>query len=226
MLYDLIYNLSIWIVPIYTAIILHEVAHGYAAFKLGDDTAKILGRVSINPLKHIDILGTLVIPVILVFLQSAFLFGWAKPVPVVFSRLRKPKRDMILVAVSGPAINLIIALLCGLMFHIVFIAPNVMQNWIIQNLQNAIFFNVMLCVFNMLPMPPLDGGRIAEGLLPEPFSSLFSKLERFGVLIVLFVLVLFPWLISMTDFNFNPAKWLLLEPVWFMIKIIGYLSGN
>ena len=226
MFYDLLYNLSIWILPVATAITFHEAAHGYVAFKLGDNTAKTLGRVTFNPVRHIDIWGTLIIPAILFFLKSPFLFGWAKPVPIVFSQLRKPKRDMILVAVSGPAINLLIALTCGFIIHIVFILPNGIQNWVIQNLQNAIFINIMLSFFNMLPIPPLDGGRIAIGLLPEPFSSLLSGLERFGILILLSILIILPWLISIMGFDFKLVRWLLLEPVWLIIEMIGYLSGN
>ena len=154
--------------PVVTAITLHEAAHGWMADRLGDDTARRLGRVSFNPISHVDPFGTLVLPGILLLLGSPFLFGWAKPVPVAFHRLRNPKRDMVWVALAGPGINIAAGasprpcccIRCGRC------TTADLPLWVCQNLENAIFVNIVLACFNMLPIPPLDGGRVLTGLLP------------------------------------------------------------
>jgi len=186
-------GISIWALPVLFAIILHEIAHGWVANRLGDDTALWMGRLTLNPIKHIDPVGTLLIPILLLVMQSPFLFGYAKPVPVNWNKLRHPKRDMVWVALAGPAMNLLLALLSTLLLWLVVQLPESWL-WFTQPLalmcQASIVINLVLMVFNLLPLPPLDGGRVAVGLLPGPMAYQVSKLEPYGFIIVIALLVL------------------------------------
>src|SRR5438309_11474010 len=152
----MLYLASVWVIPIIVAITFHEAAHGLAAHLLGDDTAWRLGRVSFNPLKHIDPVGTILLPGILLLVHSPFLFGYAKPVPVNFRALRNPRRDMVLVAAVGPAMNIALAILAALAFHLIGYVPAIAAQWVAENLKNALIINVVLAVFNLFPLPPLD----------------------------------------------------------------------
>ncbi len=188
----MIQGISIWALPVLFAVVLHEVAHGWVADRLGDNTARFMGRLTLNPIKHIDPIGTLLIPVVLLVVGSPFLFGYAKPVPVDFRKLRNPKRDMIWVALAGPATNLALALLSVALLYVAvhLLAP---LAWVAEPLalmcQASIIINVVLCIFNLIPLPPLDGGRVAVGLLPGAMAWQLSRIEPFGFLIIVLLLV-------------------------------------
>ncbi len=184
----IIQKLAAYSLPIIFAITVHEAAHGYAAKYFGDMTAFHLKRISLNPLRHIDPLGTIILPALLFFLQAGFIFGWAKPVPVNFSNLRNPKKDMLWVALAGPGANLIMAILWTIVYSNQQLIPSIGQNFISVMAVAGIQINIVLMVLNLLPLPPLDGGRVAVSLLPYPWSSKLAGLERYGFFILIFLL--------------------------------------
>ena len=186
------YAISVWLLPVLVAITFHEAAHGWMAERFGDPTARSLGRVTFNPIKHVDPFGTLILPGLLLLLKAPVLFGYAKPVPVNFARLNHPKRDMIWVALAGPGINIILAYASALGLRAVYPPAGEVTDWLSQNLANSIQINIMLAVFNLLPIPPLDGGRVLTGLLPHPYAWRFAQLERYGLLILLGLLFIVP----------------------------------
>jgi Zn-dependent protease len=183
--FTLIQKISVWIIPVLFAITLHEVAHGYVAKLLGDNTAKSLGRLSLNPLHHIDLVGTVLVPGLLMAM-GGFIFGWAKPVPVDFNKLRHPKRDMALVAVAGPGANLLMAIGWALIARLAQALPFEYVAMPLGYMGLAgIGINVVLMALNLLPIPPLDGGRIAIGLLPNKWATQVARIEPYGFLILL-----------------------------------------
>ena len=184
----IIQKLAAYSLPIIFAITVHEAAHGYAAKYFGDMTAFHLKRISLNPLRHIDPLGTIILPALLFFLQAGFIFGWAKPVPINFSNLRNPKKDMLWVALAGPGANLIMAILWTIVYSNQQLVPSIGQNFISVMAVAGIQINIVLMVLNLLPLPPLDGGRVAVSLLPYPWSSKLAGLERYGFFILIFLL--------------------------------------
>jgi Zn-dependent protease len=221
-----LYTASVWVIPVILAITLHEAAHGYVALKLGDDTALSAGRVTFNPLKHIDRFGTILIPALLLLVKSPFLFGYAKPVPVNFSRLNNPRRDMIWVAAAGPATNLILATASALLLHLIVLFPPPAAGWIGENLRNSVLINVVLAVFNMLPLPPLDGGRVAVGLLPDMLAFRLARLERWGLFIIIGALFILPYVGGRLGVNLSVFPWLIGVPVNFLIGVIATLTGH
>lgn len=215
------WGLSTWILPALLAITLHEAAHGFAARALGDPTAEALGRISLNPLRHVDPFGTIFLPGLLIVLGAGFLFGYAKPVPVDWRYFRNPRRDMVLVAAAGPAMNLILALAAAILYHGLELVPEPAGEWIAYNLMNCIKFNILLAVFNMLPIPPLDGGRVAVGVLPRGLAAPLARVEPFGVLVVLGIFLVLPRLVE----GFDPSALLLEAPARFLTRFILTLAG-
>ncbi len=222
----LLYTVSVWVLPVLLAITLHEAAHGYVAWRLGDDTAYRQGRVSFNPLRHIDGFGTVLLPAILLFLRAPFLFGWAKPVPVAFHRLRRPRRDMVLVAAAGPATNFALATVSALLLNMVPWLPLPAASWLGQNLVNAILINLVLAIFNMLPLPPLDGGRVAVGLLPRVLALPLARLERYGMLIIIGVVFLLPYIGNRLGLDLHVFYWVVGKPLQWLWPLFSRLSGG
>ncbi len=217
---------SVWVIPILLAITLHEAAHGWVALRLGDDTAYRLGRVTFNPFRHIDPFGTVLLPALLLFASGGrVMFGFAKPVPVNFARLGRPRRDMVLVAAAGPATNLALAVVSAALFHVVPYLSGDVAQWVAQNLSNSVWINLLLCVLNMLPIPPLDGGRIAVGLLPPSLGMRLARLERLGIFIILGAVFILPWIGGALGVDLNVFWWLVGAPAVYLSDLIAALVG-
>jgi Zn-dependent protease len=221
-----LYGLSVWVLPLIIAITFHEAAHGFVAHHFGDNTAWERGRVTFNPLKHIDPFGTLIMPAMLLLSHSPFLFGYAKPVPVNFRALRNPRLDMVWVALAGPATNIGLALLAALAFHLVPYLPASAAQWFADNLQNALVINVILAIFNMLPIPPLDGGRVAVGLLPGVLAAPLARLEPYGMLILIGILILLPLAGAQLGLNLDVISAILRTLTGFVIQLLLLITGN
>jgi Zn-dependent protease len=182
-----IQTLLIWVIPVLFAITVHETAHGWVASKLGDHTARMMGRLTLNPIKHIDPVGTILVPALLYLSSAGFIFGWAKPVPINFSALRSPKKDMLWVALAGPGVNLLMAI-----GWLIIVAIAITLNMPFLELMGGagIFVNLLLAIFNLLPIPPLDGGRVISSLLPNKLSYQYDQLEPYGLFILVGLLLL------------------------------------
>ncbi|MGC2199104.1 MAG: site-2 protease family protein [Stellaceae bacterium] len=222
----MLYQASTWVLPVIFAVTLHEAAHGFVAYHFGDDTAWRAGRVTANPLKHVDPFGTIILPAMLMLLRSPFLFGYAKPVPVNFRRLDRPRRDMVWVALAGPATNVLLAILSGLLIYSLIIFPAGLAAWLELNLANSILINVILCVFNMLPLPPLDGGRVAVGLLPDALALPLARLERYGMLILLLFLFILPYFGAQIGHNLNILAWVIGIPAEALYNFVLTITGH
>ena len=217
---NLIQTVLIYSLPVLFAITVHEAAHGYAARHFGDSTAWMMGRITLNPMKHIDPVGTILMPLLLYFATSgAFLFGYAKPVPVRFDKLRNPKRDMIWVALAGPGVNLLQALAWGVLLYLL-LGMGVNERFFLEMCKAGMLVNVVMFVFNLFPLPPLDGGRILVGLLPWRYAVMLSRIEPWGFFIVMALVisgvVSTLWMRPLMSLTFSLLE-LLLTPLSFLI---------
>jgi Zn-dependent protease len=205
--------IAVSILPVLFAITVHEVAHGWAAKQLGDPTAQRLGRLTLNPLKHIDPIGTVLVPAMLLLVGSRVLFGWAKPVPVTWENLRNPKRDMVLVAAAGPLANLLMAIFWALVLKLSLYLPDAAAVPLSHMGEIGIIINAVLMVFNLFPLPPLDGGRVAVGLLPGKWGWYLSRVEPYGFFILLALML-------------SGALWVVIRPlVGAVTQLVGFVVG-
>ncbi len=213
---EFLWQLSIWAFPVLAAIVFHEVAHGWVAYRLGDPTAAAMGRLTLNPLSHIDVVGTVLLPALLIW-AGAPVFGYAKPVPVDYDNLKDPRRDMLRVALAGPGANIVLALLSLVLLKLILVAgsaaPGSMGSYLWHMGVAGVRINVMLAVFNLLPVPPLDGGRVLVGLLPEPQAVQVARMEPFGILIVVALLMT-----GVLGYTLAPVGDSL---IWFLAVIVG-----
>jgi Zn-dependent protease len=199
---NIVYEIAVWLIPLVIAIVFHEVAHGLVARKLGDPTAEAKGRLSLNPIRHIDPIGTVVLPMLLA-ISHAPVFGWAKPVPVNWRRLGNPRRDMVLVALAGPGMNLLLALVGTAILAATMAMSDGARTgaaaFVAANAFNFLLINIFLAVFNLLPVPPFDGGHVVEGLLPRPLATSFRKIGRYSLVVLMILLLVLPALSPKAD---------------------------
>lgn len=218
----LLINILVVAIPVIIAITFHEAAHGFVAWAFGDPTAHSQGRVTFNPLKHVDLVGTIILPALLLLARAPFLFGWAKPVPIDPSRLGNPRRDMVLVAAAGPGINLALAFISGILLAVIGPADG---DVIHRALSVSVLINAILAVFNMIPLPPLDGGRVAVGLLPGPLAYRLLKVEPFGIFIVIGVLILLPWVSAQFGEEINPFTAVIYPIILAVVEVVENVTG-
>lgn len=222
---DILVTISVWALPLLLAITLHEAAHAWVAFKLGDNTAKRLGRVSFNPIVHIDPFGTVLLPLLLLISGTGFMFGYAKPVPVNFNQLNHPRKDMVWVALAGPAANILLLISAALLINVLGLVPEFAREWFAENMFNMILINAILAVFNMLPIPPLDGGRVAVGILPSFLSRPLSRVEPYGMLIIIMLIFIIPVGGGYLGLNINVFQYIIFPPVEFIIGLATNLAN-
>jgi Zn-dependent protease len=220
---DLPFRIATWLIPLVFAIVLHEISHGWVANAFGDPTAKEQGRLSPNPIRHVDPIGTVALPLLLA-VTGAPVFGWAKPVPVEASRMRNPRVHMMIVALAGPGMNLLLALVAA--FALAIAVANVEEAsaanlFLVANLQNFLVINVFLAVFNLLPVPPFDGGHVVEGLLPRPAAARYRSFGRYGLIVLIVLLLVLPAISP----QLSVVEWLVVPPVRMIIEALAALAG-
>jgi Zn-dependent protease len=214
---NVVFQAATWLIPLVFSIVLHEIAHGWTALAFGDPTAKRKRRLTLNPLRHVDPVGTVILPLALA-VTGAPVFGWAKPVPVVARRLRSPRWHMVLVALAGPGMNLLLALLGALAWAgLVWLSPPRGLGWdfLLLNIANFVVINVSLAIFNLLPIPPFDGGHVVEGLLPRPLARRYARFGRYGFPILFLLLVALPLM------NVHLVAQLIDPPIRFILSLLG-----
>jgi Zn-dependent protease len=221
---ELLNNIVLLVIPVIVAITFHEAAHGYVALHFGDSTAKDEGRVTLNPLKHIDPFGTVLLPAVLYF-TAGFLFGYAKPVPVKFGNLRNPRWDMIWVAIAGPAMNITLAVISAILLRIALTQGQTSESPFVQVLMSSVYLNAILAVFNMLPLPPLDGSKVLAPFLPIQLARPYLALERFGMVILLLLVFIFPLLAQRSGIDFDVLGLLVLDPAQAVVRAILSVVG-
>ena len=219
---NLAFQIATWLIPLVFAIVLHEISHGWVANAFGDPTAKRLGRLSPNPIRHVDPVGTIALPLLLA-VSGAPVFGWAKPVPVVAKRMRNPRLHMMIVAMAGPGMNLALGLIAAfaLALTLAIGGSGLAFLFLVANLQNFLVINVFLALFNMLPLPPFDGGHVVEGLLPRPLARRYRKLGRFGFPLLVLLLVVLPMIAPQA----NIVERVVVPPVRAVIDLFAAIAG-
>ncbi|WP_052065922.1 site-2 protease family protein [Thalassospira australica] len=218
---DLIVSASTWVIPVLLAVTLHEAAHGFAAKLFGDDTAQRLGRLSLNPIRHVDPVGTVLIPGLLLVTGAPFLFGYAKPVPVAFHRLHPQRLGVIGVAVAGPATNVALAIASILLFVWLPSFSPAVNDWLGTMLNQSIWLNCILAVFNMLPIPPLDGGRVLTAISPLPIARVLARMEKTGMIILIGLVFLLPYVTTQLGIDLPIFQWLVLEPANALVRLLA-----
>ncbi|HEY0086611.1 MAG TPA: site-2 protease family protein [Allosphingosinicella sp.] len=220
---NFVFDIATWLIPLVVAIVLHEISHGWVANAFGDPTARDLGRLSPNPIRHVDPIGTVVLPLFLA-VAGAPVFGWAKPVPVVARRLRNSRIHMMLVAMAGPATNLLLGLVAVLALAAAgsAMAPSSPGGaFVLANLENFLVINVFLAIFNLLPIPPFDGSHVVEGLLPRPLAKRYAKFGKYGFLLLILLLVVVPSIWP----RLNLVQWIVVPPVQAVLGFYLSLAG-
>jgi Zn-dependent protease len=220
---NIVFDIATWLIPLVVAIVLHEISHGWVANAFGDPTARDLGRLSPNPIRHVDPIGTVAVPLVLA-VSGAPVFGWAKPVPVVAARMRRPRLHMMLVALAGPGMNFLLALLAvlALAAALPFAAPGAVgMGFLLANLENFLVINIFLAVFNLLPVPPFDGGHVVEGLLPRPAARRYARIGRYSFPVLILLLVVLPMLSPSLDI----VSRLIVPPVRALLGLFLSLAG-
>lgn len=223
---EFVTRLTVTVLPLVLSITLRHMARAWAAWKLGDTTGKARGLLTLNPTAYIDPFGTLVFPLLSMMMGGAGLFGWGRDVPVDIRNLRHPRRDIVLIALAGPGCSLLLALLAAGMFHLLPFMPHIVVSWVAQNLETALWVNALLIVFNLLPIPPLDGGIVLVGLLPPRPAHALARLEPQGWLIITGLFFLLPLLLQALGLGaLSPARWLLSLPAGLLVEAIAHLTG-
>ena len=216
-----VFDVATWLIPLVIAVVLHEISHGWVANAFGDPTARKLGRLSPNPIRHVDPIGTVALPLVLI-LAGAPVFGWAKPVPVNAERMRNPRLHMMLVALAGPGMNLLLALLAAILLALTYDpSPTPGMVFLIANLSNFLIINIFLAVFNLLPIPPFDGGHVVEGLLPRRLARSYARIGRYGFAVLIFLLLILPMIWPKADI----VRTLVVPPVQALIRFYLSLVG-
>lgn len=219
-MWEMFLDISAWVVPVLLAVVLHEVAHGWVAERFGDPTARQMGRLTLNPIKHADLVGTLLFPAALVAAGSPLIFGSAKPVPVDFGRLSPPRIGMAAVALAGPAMNILLALAAGLLLHIDVLVSPEQAPWLFENFYRTIMVNCVLASFNLLPILPLDGGRVVTALLRGRAKAAWVRLERYGIIILIAILL------GPAYFGYAGVQQVLLSPAYWVLEKVMLVTGN